>query len=394
DGDSWLDLLVADGPNNPVVLLLNQGESAGVWQGFAASPASLPVGFDVDAWSIAVGDLANDDDLFPDVFVGVRTGNDRILINLGAPMGTWLGFADESSRLGSNAATNAVRSVTIHDLNNDGDEDIIEGVTGNGLLRMLANDGSGQFSGTPQTLAQSATYNHALGDLNNDEFLDIFAVQNGQDQYRTNDGPSGENIILGPLFSAPTTNGFGSICRVADIDGSGTDDFLVADLDQEFPVDCTRRLHILFNSGSAPYLTDGYPIAEPWTPQGTSDVAVFDIDLDNDLDMLIGHCDGNSVFIQDNVDEPDFTRGEVNNDGSFNIADAIALLTHLFAPPFDLTCVDAADANDDSLINIADGVAILQARFGMPPTPLPAPVSCGQDPSKDDLGCEEFSGCP
>ncbi|MEE8143213.1 MAG: VCBS repeat-containing protein, partial [Planctomycetota bacterium] len=55
DGDGWLDVLVADGPNNPLVLLLNQGESAGVWQGFVASPASLPVGFNVDAWSIAVG---------------------------------------------------------------------------------------------------------------------------------------------------------------------------------------------------------------------------------------------------------------------------------------------------------------------------------------------------
>ena len=228
-------------------------------------------------------------------------------------------------------------------------------------------------------------------------YVYIFAVQNGQDQYRTNDGAgAGENILLGTLISAPTTNGFGAICRVADLDGSGTDDFLVADLDQEFPQDCSRRLHILFNSGQAPYLTDGYPAAVPWTPNGTSDIAILDIDLDNDLDLLIGHCSGNSVFTQDNTSKSEFFRGEVNDDGNLNIADAIALLTYLFpgkgGPPVAVVCDDAADANDDGSVNIADAISILSFLFGA--VPLPPPTVCGEDPSEDNLICESFSGCP
>ena len=231
DNDGWLDVLVADGPNVVPLLLLNQGENAGAWLGFADASSMLPAGFNVDAWTVGSGDLANDGDAYPDVFVGVRTGNDRLLINLGDTGAGWLGFSDGSTRLGANAATNAVRSVTIVDLNADGDDDIIEGVTGGGPLRMLPNNGTGMFNGAPQTFASSATYNHALGDLDNDGDLDIFAVQNGIDQYRLNNGPAaGETIALGPLTSAPGTNGFGALCRVADIDGNGFADFLVTDL--------------------------------------------------------------------------------------------------------------------------------------------------------------------
>ena len=80
-----------------------------------------------------------------------------------------------------------------------------------------------------------------------------------------------------------------------------------------------------------------------------------------------------------------FRRGDVNSDGTLNIADAIALLSHLFggaAPPL---CPDAADANDDGQLNIADAITILSHLFaGAGDLPPPFGV-CGPDPTEDTL---------
>ena len=386
DNDGWLDALIADGPNVAPLLLMNQGESGGSWLGFADMSIMLPAGFNVDAWTAGSGDLLNDGDGYPDVFVGVRTGNDRILINAGDAGAGWLGFTDGSARLGANASTNAVRSVTITDLNGDGDQDIIQGVTGTGLLRMLPNNGSGMFNAAGQTFANSATYNHALGDLDGDGDLEIFAVQNGNDQYRLNNGPAaGETISLGAAVNAPGTNGFGAICRATDLDGDGLTDFLVADLDQEFPQDCSRRLQILLNDGTGPsFLFDAYPGVVGWTPNGTSDVAPIDIDGDNDIDLLIGHCGGNTVWTQDGtgVVIPRFSRGDVNNDGALDVADPVSLLAFLFSGGPAPACEDAAD-----------GIAILGALFSGT-GPLPDPLMCDVDPTMDMLDCLDTTNCP
>ena len=93
-----------------------------------------------------------------------------------------------------------------------------------------------------------------------------------------------------------------------------------------------------------------------------------------------------------------FSRGECNNDGGFDLADAIFLLNFLFvAPPATLACADACDANDDESLNIADPIAMLNALFPAGPPPgLPAPYEeCGPDPSGVTLGCAgRVESCP
>jgi hypothetical protein len=76
-----------------------------------------------------------------------------------------------------------------------------------------------------------------------------------------------------------------------------------------------------------------------------------------------------------------FKRGDVNADGTLNIADAIKLLGHLFAREAAPTCQNAADANDDGTLNIADAIKILSHLFAAT-GPLPAPFpNCGPDPT-------------
>jgi hypothetical protein len=365
NNDGLLDVMVAEGAALPPTLLINQGFSGATWLGLALAPAGiLPVPFDIDAWTVSAGDLVDDEDPYPDVFIGCRNGNDRLLRNLGAVKGVWQGFADESSRLGGNGVTSAVRSSEAIDINGDGDVDIIEGVTNpTGTVRMLANDGSGQFTGTPQSLFTGAAYNFGLGDLDGNGVMDFYGVRNASDQIRTNDGAGGDTLTLGALITVPNSSGFGATVRVADLDYSGSDDFLVCDLDKEFPNDCSRKLKIYFNSETSPFLADGYPTMVGWTPNGTSDVAMIDLDEDKDLDMLIGFCAGSAVWMQDGSPKPRFDPADFNQDGVVNGLDLAMLLGawtgaggYSPCPPFIVY-----DLNGDCKVNGIDLATVLAA---------------------------------
>ena len=90
---------------------------------------------------------------------------------------------------------------------------------------------------------------------------------------------------------------------------------------------------------------------------------------------------------------PEFRRGDANASGDVDIADAIFMLSHLFAHGPAPTCEDSGDANDDGELNIADAVKILAHLFASA-GPLPEPFgSCGIDPTNDELGCTSFSPC-
>ncbi len=333
NGDGWLDCLFADGDSNLPHLLLNQkNDGGGNWLGFANAPAGLiPATLLIDAWTICSADFTGDGDAYPDVVMGVRNGTDIFLKNLGVDGGgNWLGFANESTRLGTNASTNgAMKSSAAFDANGDGDIDIVRDIANpTGTLQILHNSGTGQFTTAGQAVATGAAYNFALGKLDGDNIVDFFAVRNGVDQFRRNLGAGpGDTCALGAIAGAPSsTNGFGSICRVGDLNYDGTDDFLVCDLDQEFPDDCGRKLNILLNPGTGLTLTDAYPTPVAWEHNGTSDVALVDLDEDGDLDMMVGHCSGNTIYLQDGAPTP-ACYPDCDGSGGLSIDDFICFQT-------------------------------------------------------------------
>ena len=92
-------------------------------------------------------------------------------------------------------------------------------------------------------------------------------------------------------------------------------------------------------------------------------------------------------------DPPLFVRGDVNQDGTANVADAISTLLLLFGGAVGLPCEKAYDTNDDGTLDISDPIALLGFLFSGTP-PLPEPTGfCGGDPTDDTLTCDQFNAC-
>ena len=93
--------------------------------------------------------------------------------------------------------------------------------------------------------------------------------------------------------------------------------------------------------------------------------------------------------------QPQFRRGDTNQDGSFNIADQVFQLAALFSGGESCACPDSCDQNDDGSLNIADPIYGLAALFSSGPSPVtPGPTNCGEDPSDDGLGiCDYEPSC-
>ncbi len=109
------------------------------------------------------------------------------------------------------------------------------------------------------------------------------------------------------------------------------------------------------------------------------------------VDGFVPHIE-NGVLTS--IPDPQFRRGDANDDGTTNIADAVSLLTELFGNGPASPCADAADANDDGALDIGDPIAVLNTLFGGsgPPLPEPGSSTCGVDPTADDLRCAAL--CP
>jgi hypothetical protein len=91
-----------------------------------------------------------------------------------------------------------------------------------------------------------------------------------------------------------------------------------------------------------------------------------------------------------------FVRGDADQSGRLDLADAVGTLQYLFALDDGrdgLPCLDAADADDSGTVDLNDPILLLNFLFlrgEAPPPPFPG---CGADPTDDGIGCEEPKPC-
>ena len=348
DGDGWLDVITAttlsDGDPKHIGhprIYMNLGGSP--WQGLRNEDARVPqlIHFGTLApenprfCAVAAGDVTGDG--APDLYFGDYDSsgaggvgqpgnkdlNDRLLINDGNGF-----FTDQSQlRMSSTMLKSAfAMAVEIEDINLDGTNDIIKDTALMSPQYVAAsyNDPNNVgFFYVFDSFHTNAPYHIDIGDLNNDNRPDIVVTDDFADRYRLN---TGVDIFGRVIWSSSKTfeflsggdDGFGGNNLIVDLDGDGWRDVLICDVDVDVG-GYNRRLHIYHNLGTTPGSTNfslreerqssgsgwiGVVGLDSSDMTGTHDVAVFDIDNNGSLDIIISRHTGTRVFLGPNGTEP------------------------------------------------------------------------------------------
>jgi hypothetical protein len=307
NNDGWLDIITATTYGNGLPksishprIYINRGEIAGAWQGFKYEQARIPqLPAAPNFCGVAAGDVTGNKapDLYFTEYDRITTTpfDDRLLVNNGSGF-----FTDQSSsRFSPISLLDSSFGTACHlvDINGDGKLDVLR--SENGPVKIIYNNGNGSFTNLQTPYAGSA-YFVSPGDLNGDGRLDLVISDDGTDRYliNTGNGANGQ-ATFATLTFPPSSGGFGSSSRFADLNNDTNIDVIICDVDVDL-AGCSRQMRIYRNLGNAPNVTlaDQGPGNIPSNMlNGTFDVAVFDINSDGWLDLVVGRCASTEVWI-------------------------------------------------------------------------------------------------
>jgi len=315
DSDGWLDVIVANTFGQQPLYYSNLGNDVnGDWLGFADESASRFPTLTADIPLICAvwgGDVTGDGSM--DIYLvnykvnsGGGTAKDFLLINDGTGHFTEEGLA----RLGNLRNSAFGTAVQIHDIDNDGDKDIIKVSTLYNVspwndigVFVLFNNGTGNFSNWQNLVPVGSPYMFDVADFNLDGQMDLFVVDDGSDYVlRVNSVVANTSINVTKInLGFSSSNGFGGNVHAADVDLDGDMDIVVCDVDVDIPpCDSSRRMALYRNDGgtfSNPYGSTSFPWAD-----NAYDSVCLDINGDGLLDFLMGKCSGYGLFMSDNCD--------------------------------------------------------------------------------------------
>ena len=315
DGDTWDDVVIVNTFNQQPMLYMNLGEDAsGNWLGLAdESDLRLPTLTSDQPLICAVwaGDLTGNgaQDLY---FVNYRvnsgggTAKDFLLINDGNGF-----FTDEGASRAGNLLNSAFGTAgQIHDMDGDGDLDIIKNTTlydvspwnARGVI-VLFNDGTGNFPNWQNLVPNASPYMFEIVDFNGDGLLDLYVVDDGSDKILTATSHTPDsNLDFNTVnLGFSSSNGFGGNVHAADLDLDGDLDVVVSDVDVDIPpCNSSRRMAIYENVNGT--FSDPYGnTAFDWVTN-SYDVALLDINNDGLIDVFSGKCAGYDVIMSVNCD--------------------------------------------------------------------------------------------
>jgi hypothetical protein len=275
--DAVLGDIDEDGDLDAIIVNLD-GEAETVWLNdgggnFGAHPTTPSFGAGY-SFRAELGDLDNDDDL--DVVVA-NADSQTVWLNDGG------GNFSAHPVTPSFSAEDSSFDVALGDIDGDGDLDaLVASPFGNEVETVWLNDGVGNFSAHPTTptFGAGGSLGITLGDFDSDTDLDAVVANARGNEAETvwlNDG-------AGNFSAHPTVPSFGAgesyNTALGDLDNDGDLDAVVANA---------------YNQAETVWLNDGSGgfSAHPTTPsfgaQTSYDVALGDLDGDNDLDAIVAN---------------------------------------------------------------------------------------------------------
>jgi hypothetical protein len=275
-------------PNNSVGIrtrpfVFDYRVAAGAGPGnFSVAASGSPFGAGALARSAALGDVDGDGDL--DIATANQTGtNVTVLANNGS--GSYTGVAGSPFAVGG-----AVRSLVFGDVDNDGDLDLVITRFGSNTVVVLLNNGSGSFTtsapGSPFAVG-TGPYTVALGDVDGDGDLDLATANNGTNNVTLllNNGVG----TFTPAIGSPIAVGTGaSGVDFGDVDGDGDLDLAVAN-------NGSNDVTVLLNNGTGLYTPIiSSPFAVSTAPRS---VTFGDLDGDGDIDFATSNQGSNNVTV-------------------------------------------------------------------------------------------------
>jgi hypothetical protein len=217
-----------------------------------------------DSWTVSLVDLDGDGDL--DAYL-----DERIWFNDGH------GVFTESTRRVGEGTTHYI------DIDKDGFVDAVAG----GMLYL--NDTSWNFVPSGQTFGRgNDAYLISFIDLNDDGHMDVVA---NADRIYLNDGHNGFSLSTQELGGWSQ-----STIACGDLDGDGDRDIYVGIPHRSSPPFTPLADKIWLNDGEGRFTAD----AQALPAIETRSVSLFDVDLDGDLDVLLGNGIGDAVLLINN----------------------------------------------------------------------------------------------
>jgi hypothetical protein len=295
DGDGDMDIFVVCGVWNmgkPNKVYFNQGDGS-----FIDSGQSMG---NVNSFGVALADLDEDGDIDAFVANGAYSG--------GNPNKVWLNdgtghFTDSRQFLGHNNTG----SVVLADLDGDGDLDAFacnhpiwqNNRNVGGGHRIWLNNGAGRFTGAGQDLGNAESRSVSLGDIDADGDLDalIANFRGYGNKFWLNDGAghfTEGTQVLDSVESRKTL--------LADLDNDGDLDAFVTYFDNQNPSLCANKIWL--NQGDGMFGDSGQRLGR----LPTSGLALGDLDSDGDLDAFVI----NSVWQETRPDEIWLNDGHAN----------------------------------------------------------------------------------
>ena len=279
NGDGKLDIVTADQDSSTMSVLLGNGAG-----GFGTATAYPMCSRPHDA---GIGDFNGDGK--PDVAV-VCWGGQAVSIRLGNGDGTFGPKVDYP--VGAFPL-----SVTIADFDRDGKLDLAVANNGGASVSILRGVGDGTFVLAANLAVAPGPHSIRSADLNGDGKIDLVTADQASDQVSVLLGNG--NGTFNPSLSYLTGKSPRGVA-VGDVNGDGKLDLVTANTGSNYPTCCSpggNTVTVLLGNG------DGtFGIGTPYTAGTTPfNVALADLDGDNDLDLVSANWDSGDITVLKNI---------------------------------------------------------------------------------------------